>query len=445
MSQGHIDSGIPCVGPLPWGTHFCQFYDSRADLADTLVPYFKAGLENNEGCLWVTSEPLGADQASAALRTAVPDLDRRMREGQIEILDHRQWYTRKGHFDADEVLAGWIAKKEAAIARGFDGLRLTGNTFWIEDQQGFKDFTDYEERLNQGFKQHQMVCVCSYCLSKTSARDVLDVVRSHEFAVTRRGGEWDVVESASLQIAKEQLRLANDELERKIAARTAHLECALADKDVLLREIHHRVKNNLHIVSSLLMLKGRALAAVGGGHIVNDILNRINAISLVHEALYLKGESHRINFGEYLESLANALLQSYGLAERVSIRMTSSNAVLGLNDAIPVGLLATEVISNSLKHAFPNRLCGSLEIAFAEDGSRNVLVIHDTGIGLPPGQRPPEIGAGMALVEALVAQVGGEAYYTSNGGTTFTLSLPRSDWTTRGTREPQRPAAAQSA
>jgi hypothetical protein len=89
-------SGLSAVGSLPWGAHFCQFYGEQADLVDSLVPFFKAGLDSNEKCLWVTSEPLPARDARTALRNAVPDLAERERRNQIEIIDHHDWYTATG-------------------------------------------------------------------------------------------------------------------------------------------------------------------------------------------------------------------------------------------------------------------------------------------------------------------------------------------------------------
>lgn len=424
MGQDQTDSGIACIGPLPWGTHFCHFYDDREDLVDTLVPYFRAGLDASEGCLWVAAPPLGTEEATAVLRTAVPDLDRRMKASQMEIVDHHQWYAPRGHFDADAVLAGWVAKEEAALAHGFAGLRVTGNTFWIEDRAGFASFTDYEARLNESFKARRMVCVCSYCLSRTAASDVLNVVRNHEFAVACQDGTWDVVESAALTIAKGELRRANEELEDKVAERTNHLERAIAEKEVLLREIHHRVKNNLQIINSLLLLKKARLKEIGAQSIIEDVLRRINAISLVHESLYLKSDTHDIDFSAYLSELARGLVSSYGMEGRVQARVTSTGGNLGLNDAIPIGLVATEIITNSLKHAFPNGRSGSIDIAFSKLGrSEHVLVIHDTGVGLPQ-DRPGEIGAGMALTKGLVAQVSGTASFSRDGGTTFVLRFP---------------------
>ena len=136
-------SGIDIIGNAPWGTHFCQFYQAKEDLIDILVPYFKAGLESNEFCMWVTSEPLGVEEAKVALRRVLRNIDDYITKGQIELLDASQWYTPSGKFDPEEVLQGWVEKENQALERGFEGLRLTGNTFWL-DKEDWIDFTGYE-------------------------------------------------------------------------------------------------------------------------------------------------------------------------------------------------------------------------------------------------------------------------------------------------------------
>lgn len=98
------DTGIDVIGGVPWGTHFCQFYQDKQDLIDVLVPYFAAGLKQNEFCMWVTSEPLGVDEAKAALTKVMGDLEPYVRSGQLEILSYSEWYTAAGSFEADRVL-----------------------------------------------------------------------------------------------------------------------------------------------------------------------------------------------------------------------------------------------------------------------------------------------------------------------------------------------------
>ncbi|MDD1753320.1 MAG: MEDS domain-containing protein, partial [Methanotrichaceae archaeon] len=188
-------SGIEIVGDVPWGTHFCQFYETGQDLIEILVPYFQEGLIGNEFCMWVTSEPLQVDQAKAALRAAVPDLDRYIEKGQIEFLDYNQWYTRSGTFSADEVLQGWADKLNSALERGYEGLRLTGNTFWLE-HANWADFTKHEETVNNVIGRYRMLAVCTYSLQKCGAMEILDVLTNHQFALVKRSGKWEIVESA---------------------------------------------------------------------------------------------------------------------------------------------------------------------------------------------------------------------------------------------------------
>ncbi|MGA3111949.1 MAG: MEDS domain-containing protein, partial [Candidatus Bathyarchaeia archaeon] len=162
--------GIELVGSVPWGTHLCQFYESKQDLIDILVPYFAEGLHSNEFCMWVTSPPWEVAEVKEALRKAVSNLDRYLQKGQIEIVSYKDWYLLGGKFDADRVLQGWIKKETDAIKHGFEGLRLTGNTFWIE-RDLWKSFVDYEEAVNAVIGQHKMLALCTYCLKNTSGTD----------------------------------------------------------------------------------------------------------------------------------------------------------------------------------------------------------------------------------------------------------------------------------
>ncbi len=111
-------TGIPGIGALAWGTHVCQFYDGREDLADYLVPYFKTGLEHDEYCLWVTADPLSVEDAQTLLRAAVPDLDTHAGRGQIEFVDYRNWYLDGDRLDPDRALAGWGECEQRALRRG---------------------------------------------------------------------------------------------------------------------------------------------------------------------------------------------------------------------------------------------------------------------------------------------------------------------------------------
>ncbi|MCX6819153.1 MAG: PAS domain S-box protein [Candidatus Aenigmarchaeota archaeon] len=200
-------SGIEVIGDVEWGTHLCQFYKTKEDLIDILVPYFKAGLKNNEFCMWVTSEPLTAKDARAALKKGVKNLDEYIKKGQIEIIDHNQWYTKSGRFESDSVLKGLDEKEAHALKKGFDGLRLTGNIFWLE-KGDWKKFADYEKMINTVIDKHKMIAICSYSLDQCGAIEILDVISNHEAALIRQKGRWGLIESSEIKEIKKTLKLS---------------------------------------------------------------------------------------------------------------------------------------------------------------------------------------------------------------------------------------------
>jgi PAS domain S-box-containing protein len=206
-------SGLETVGDVPWGTHFCQFYETANDLIDILVPYFKAGLENNEFCMWVTSEPLSREEAENAMRKAVPDFDKFLKRGQMEIVPYGEWYLKDGAFDLQRVLDAWIIKLNEALAKGYDGIRATGNTAWLE-KKDWKDFADYEEKVNSVIGSHRMIAVCTYSISKCGAAEAIDVIRNHQFALIRREGKWELIESSEIKQTKETLQASEEKFRR---------------------------------------------------------------------------------------------------------------------------------------------------------------------------------------------------------------------------------------
>jgi PAS domain S-box-containing protein len=218
MSESLRKTGIDIIGDVPWGTHFCQFYRTPQDLLDILVPYFSEGLRNNEYCIWITSEPLEADAARAALAKGMPDLKDRERKGQIEIIPHTDSYLKGGSFDAGQVLDGWVRKLDAALAAGYEGLRLTGNTFWLE-KKDWRTFTDYEAEVDSVIGRYRMLAVCTYSLDLCGTNEVLDIIANHCFALIRRGDRWKMVESAERRRTDEALR-ESEERFRAIASST---------------------------------------------------------------------------------------------------------------------------------------------------------------------------------------------------------------------------------
>jgi len=204
MVEKNRKSGIEILGDVPWGTHFCQFYRTKEDLLDILVPYFKVGLENNEFCMWITSKPLVTEEAEKALRKALPHFDQYREKGQIEIGTHTDWYLKDDTFDFRRVLDAWIDKLNQALTKGYDGMRVTGNTAWLE-QKDWKSFTEYEKELNNVIGKYRIIAICSYSIDRCSAPDVIDVVSNHGFALIRKEGAWKIIEDSEQTRLKKAL------------------------------------------------------------------------------------------------------------------------------------------------------------------------------------------------------------------------------------------------
>lgn len=226
MDANPRPSGIEGLGDMSWGTHFCLFYETKEDLLDFFIPFFKAGLEHQELCLCVASEPLIAEEAEQAMRDAFPDFDRYLAEGQIEITPHTDWYLKNGHFDEQSVLQGWIDKLDRALAKGFSGLRFAAN--FLLDKPAWESFVMFEAKLEDRLHGLRIEGLCAYNLNRYSAANMLDVIRHHQFTFARRDGAWEPLEGTQLKRAHEEVLKLNNELEQRVAKRTAELEVANA-------------------------------------------------------------------------------------------------------------------------------------------------------------------------------------------------------------------------
>src|SRR5665647_1959043 len=195
MDEKMRKSGIDIIGDLPWGAHFCQFYQTKEDLMDILVPYFIAGLENNEFCMWITSQALEAEEAKKALRRTIPDFDVYLEKGQIEIIPYTYWYVKEGVFNSERILNGWVEKLNQALENGYEGLRLAGNTFWLE-KENLGDFVDYEKKVDAIIDKHHVIALCLYYLDMCSTAEIIDVISNHQFALIKRKGKWERIENS---------------------------------------------------------------------------------------------------------------------------------------------------------------------------------------------------------------------------------------------------------
>lgn len=213
-----------------------------------------------------------------------------------------------------------------------------------------------------------------------------------------------------------------DITERKLAEE--RLKESLHEKEVLLKEVHHRVKNNMQIISSLLHLQLSGIDQEPVRQILTESQNRIKSIALVHERIYMSDDLARIDFKEYMKSLSAQLLHSYSTGRRlVNLTVMGDPIHLGVDQAVPCGLIMNELVSNSLKHAFPGYKGGTIKIHL-RDGSTNQIIIEDDGVGMPENFCLTQVQSmGMQLVAALVDQLDGTITLDRSGGTRFTITF----------------------
>jgi hypothetical protein len=198
-------TGIRALDDMAWGSHICVFYETKEDLLDTATTYFNAGLESNELCVWAISAPITENDAKTALRRAVPDIDEKLSEGRVELLQGRDWYLQGNQFDLKRITNGWNEKLSAALARGYAGMRVSGNAFWIATNH-WKEFCEYEQELDRSLADQSMMVLCTYPLGASRAVEILDVARAHQYTLARRRGDWEFLESPELKQAKIEIQ-----------------------------------------------------------------------------------------------------------------------------------------------------------------------------------------------------------------------------------------------
>ncbi len=455
------------------GTHFCQFYQSKKDLIDIIIPYFKAGLENNEFCFWVTSQPLEVEDAIKAMRDAVPDFHIYMERGQIEIISYIFWCVNGGIYDSERMVNGCFEKLNHAFKSGYEGLRLAVNTSWLKKEE-WNDFIDFEKKIDSNVDKCPIIALCSYPLRKCGATKIIDVIINHHFALIKRKGKWENIESSKRKKAEEKIKILANAVEssddaiiteslegiitswnkgaeqiygysareilgknvsilepdnikgeikqliekiiqgerirhyetlrikedgtlinvsvtlspvfdtsgklvaissiaRDITERIKAEELLAKAEDARKKEIHHRIKNNLQVISSLLDLQAEKFRDKKVLEAFRESQNRVLSMSLIHEELYKGGGTDTLDFSDYLQRLAENLFQTYSLSSKNICLYVDleENAFFNMDTAVPLGIIVNELISNSLKHAFTEDEAGEIRIQLSREEMSN--------------------------------------------------------------------------
>lgn len=230
-----------------------------------------------------------------------------------------------------------------------------------------------------------------------------------------------------IQARDRVLRRYQSELEKRVKERTQRLQASLEEKEVLLKEIHHRVKNNLQIISSLLYLQSKHIKNPQILSLFRESQDRIRSMALIHEKLYQSPDMVHVDFSEYIQSLTVYLVNSYeALLKHVRIRTRVEDVFLSIDKGIPCGLIVNELVTNALKYAFPNGRKGEIRIHLRRmKGNRVMLMVSDNGVGFPEGfdfQKTNTLG--LQLVRNLTQQLNGCLEYLPGKGARFRIIFP---------------------
>jgi two-component sensor histidine kinase len=245
--------------------------------------------------------------------------------------------------------------------------------------------------------------------------------------VARTYGRGNYAERPDFAQAPRELRDLAETLTlmaHRIEVREEELRASLNQKDIVLREIHHRVKNNLQIVSSLLNIRGGGVAGTAGEAALAEVKAHVRALALVHRHLYESDDVQRVDLRAFMTELCQSMLAVLcGPARRVLLNIEIAPFMIATDRAIPLALLVTEAMTNSLKHAFPGGRRGRITVSFRAEGEEaGTLTVSDDGVGTPPpGHR--QAGIGLQLIEAFVRQIDGELEIAGPPGTCIRVRL----------------------
>jgi len=371
-------------------------------------------------------------------------LDKKEQELLAEASNDIAFALNKIELEKERRLAG-IALKESE-ERYRDLVEKAGIGILIDDKEGNFRYVNKTYAGLFGYSEEEM--------KKLSIRSIVhpdDVKRvmefhgkrirgekvpsRYEFRGIRKDGSIIHLEVDAVELKGEEKIVGSrsyvwDITERKQAREK--IEASLREKEILLREVHHRVKNNMQVISSLFNLQSQYIKDIRSSEIFRNCQNRVRSMALIHERLYQAEDLAKVDIEEYVQSLISHLFSSYGISpEAVSLSIDIKNVFLDISTAIPCGLIINELVSNSLKHAFPDKRKGEIRIFLKPIEEKEVeLTVSDNGIGLPEEEDLKKTDSlGLHLVNILAKdQLHGTVEVDRSSGTKFVIRFRRKKW-----------------
>jgi signal transduction histidine kinase len=442
-------TGISALGNMPWGTHFCNFYETKDDLLDIVVPYFATGLENGEFCIWILSDPIDEADATNALIRAFPQAGRHLAAGDIRILNYSQWYLKNDAFDRDLAIKGLLENLAQALAKGYAGMRLNGNISWLREEDS-RSFMEYERGLDESIANRKIIALCTFPLRDARAAALFDIAHTHQCAIAKRNGRWQVLETPELARAKQELYSQSRDLEERVAERTI----ALADANEQLRALSARLINareeegtriarELHdqLGSALSSLKWdleelfKLISEGGEQPPVPAARERLEAMMRLTDATIssvkrITSEMRPVvlddlGLVEAIEWQAQQFQERTGIICHCEVRLDPVD--LTREQSTAVFRISQEALTNILRHAQAR----TVRIVMEEKAGVFVLTISDDGQGITEETKSGSSSLGLLGMRERARLAGGNIVITGahGKGTTVIVRIPISGQT----------------
>ena len=435
------DLAIPAIGKAPWGTHFCQFFGTKQDLLDTLVPYFRVGLEDNEWCCWITSEPLTVDEAVRRLGREVGDFERRVAQGQMAIVPYDGLVRELTGIDPERYFT------LLPLASGRDGARIRRSACYRQrvlaghGGTGSRSWST-SRPWSRGSSNQRTIVLCTYPLVMCDSLKMIDVLVRHRFALIKQE-DWTLIEPSE----QKKATAAVERMNQALAERTAELQAALADLRGFSRWVTHDLRAPLRSIRGF----GELLAETVEPKMDDEerlLLERIQAGTdrmdmLITDILaYSTAQQNALRpwpldleklTRETWETLADALN-----GRRVEVR------ILPLPHAYGDRAMLTQVLANLLGNAI--KFTGNKTDAHVEVGAETIngecaYYVRDNGEGFDMAQADKIFGAfqrlsgtiefegtglGLTIVKQIITRHGGRVWAegTPGAGSSFYFTLP---------------------
>lgn len=404
--QGLRKTGMEILKDIPWGTHVCGFYQSKQDLVDIIITYFEAGLKQNEYCMCVLSDSISVKEAVLTFRAKIPNFDQYTEHGQIELLSYDNWYLKYGYFDGVKALEGWVEKIDDALQKGYEGIRIIGNTSWLSKRY-FKTLMDYEALVEKEIGSLRMIALCTYQIDQCSFHEVMDIVNNHQFSFMHTSEDMESLYNVT--------KCDRMNLVGKMAA-----------------SIAHEVRNPMTTVRGFLQLLGNKEEHA---HLKSTFDLMISELDCANETITQFLTLAKTKPSELsCQDLNMILTNLYPLLEADAF---TQNKKIDLNvGAIPKLPMDSKEVTQLLLNLCRNGLeamgeGGCLRIQTNLDGNEVVLSIEDEGCGIPPENidklgmpffTTKEEGSGLGLATSYSIAANHNARIdcdTNSGGTTF--------------------------